>query len=360
MKRIGKFLFFIFIAVNTTVALFLIISGYSSFLQLPNIPHIYLSGLAFPVLVIINILFILVWALFHRKGYWISLVALLICAKPCYTYFPINFPQALPDNLDGQLTLLSFNTDMMGQSNNPDASQNNSILKYISNSGADIICLQESNNTMLRNIDKKGHLLPDYPYRRIVYSNRGLTCFSRYPIIEAKLIPFSSTSGNGSYYFKLKIDNDTLALFNCHLQSNKLYQDEIDEYYNFIENPKNRKGYNSSKKLLRKLVTSAVIRAEQADTLAAIISRENAKYILLCGDLNDTPLSYTHRVISRHLDDAHIKSGLGPGVTYNKNHFYFRIDHIFSNNNLKPLKCKVDRSISESDHYPVICVFKLR
>ncbi|HZK03869.1 MAG TPA: endonuclease/exonuclease/phosphatase family protein [Bacteroidaceae bacterium] len=342
------------------MAIILIVSGYSSYLLPSLFPYISLSGLAFPIFVVINFIFFVVWTLFNQKYYWISLITLLICIKPLYAYFPINFSRTYQESSENELTILSFNTDMMGLLNNFDTSTDNPIIKYISESGASIICLQESHNSMLRNLDKKDMLLPEYPYKKIIYTKQGLACFSHYPIIEAKLIPFSSFSNNGSYYFKLKIDNDTLALFNCHLQSNNLNQDEIDEYYKFIENTKNRENYNNSKKVVKKLAKSAILRAEQVDTIAAMISRESAKYILLCGDLNDTPLSYTHRIISRHLDDAHIKSGFGPGITYHKNFFYFRIDHIFSNKNLKPIKSRVDRSISVSDHYPIISVFKIQ
>ena len=72
----------------------------------------------------------------------------------------------------------------------------------------------------------------------------------------------------------------------------------------------------------------------------------------------DTPISYAHRVIEKGLNDAFTKSGRGLGISYNQNKFYFRIDKILASKNLKPYNCTVDRSIKESDHYPIWCYLK--
>jgi len=80
--------------------------------------------------------------------------------------------------------------------------------------------------------------------------------------------------------------------------------------------------------------------------------------MLVCGDFNDSPLSYAHRVIGEGLCDVFVEAGAGPGFTYNQNHFYFRIDHIFATPAFRVLECKVDRSIRASDHYPVWCILE--
>ena len=54
--------------------------------------------------------------------------------------------------------------------------------------------------------------------------------------------------------------------------------------------------------------------------------------------------------------DSRIEAGWGPGFSYNRNFLYFRIDHLFVNKGFKVLKCRVDNSISASDHYPLWCL----
>lgn len=113
---------------------------------------------------------------------------------------------------------------------------------------------------------------------------------------------------------------------------------------------------NEGKHLLRKLAEAVAIRAPQADSVAQAIRRNSSRYVLVCGDFNDSPVSYAHRVIGEGLNDAFVEAGAGPGFTYNQNHLYFRIDHIFASPAFRVLECKVDRSIRASDHYPVWCI----
>ena len=81
--------------------------------------------------------------------------------------------------------------------------------------------------------------------------------------------------------------------------------------------------------------------------------------MIVCGDFNDTPLSYTHRVISNGLIDCFVETGNGPGVSYNRSKMYVRIDNILCTPDFKPYACKVDDSIKNSDHYPIMCWLKL-
>ena len=39
---------------------------------------------------------------------------------------------------------------------------------------------------------------------------------------------------------------------------------------------------------------------------------------------------------------------------------YFRIDNILISENITPYKAKVDKSIRESDHYPIFCSLELQ
>jgi endonuclease/exonuclease/phosphatase family metal-dependent hydrolase len=99
------------------------------------------------------------------------------------------------------------------------------------------------------------------------------------------------------------------------------------------------------------------IRANQADVVAKEVEKAD-KYIIACGDFNDTPVSYARYAIKGDkLRDAFADTGLGMSHTYNENKFYFRIDHILYSPDLNVYNCSVDDKIKLSDHYPMTCYF---
>ena len=89
------------------------------------------------------------------------------------------------------------------------------------------------------------------------------------------------------------------------------------------------------------------------------LKKIDTDYVLVCGDFNDTPISYAHRTIQGPLKDAYAASGCGVGVTYNENFFWFRIDNILHSANMKPINCTVDK-VRYSDHYPLWCYLQLK
>jgi endonuclease/exonuclease/phosphatase family metal-dependent hydrolase len=101
------------------------------------------------------------------------------------------------------------------------------------------------------------------------------------------------------------------------------------------------------------------VRAGQAEIVAGEIRKANGYYTIVCGDFNDTPLSYVHRTIQGPLADAYAESGFGLGISYNQNFFLFRIDHIFHSSSMDAYNCRVDTRVNLSDHYPIYCYLKL-
>ena len=81
--------------------------------------------------------------------------------------------------------------------------------------------------------------------------------------------------------------------------------------------------------------------------------------ILLCVATLTTPNNHIHK-IRGDLKDAYITNCFGPDITYHADKFLFRIDHILYGNGLNPLDTKIDKSIKDSDHYPIITTFEVR
>jgi endonuclease/exonuclease/phosphatase family metal-dependent hydrolase len=357
--RVGTLLGYIVLAVNAAFAFAFLLIAYSPYIHPAAHPVESCMGLAFPIFLIVNVLFVLFWAVAYWRYALLSMLAMLIGCGAIRTYIPLHgTTKELPE---GAIKLLSYNTMQFGGLELTD--EKNEVMEYLKNSGADIICLQEYSE------GAKGQLtarmifeqLKDYKYRDVHSVGMGgnrVALFSKFPIISASRVDYESNN-NGSVVYDLRVGNDTVMLINNHLESNKLTQADKEMYHEMLTERNRETVESGTKYLLRKLADASAIRSHQADTIAALIERSQRKYIMVCGDFNDTPISYAHRRIGENLRDAFVSSGSGFGISYNRNRFYFRIDHILTSKSIKAYNCTVDHSIKASDHYPIWCYLTL-
>ncbi|MBO4549088.1 MAG: endonuclease/exonuclease/phosphatase family protein, partial [Bacteroidaceae bacterium] len=147
---------------------------------------------------------------------------------------------------------------------------------------------------------------------------------------------------------------DSLLIVNNHLESNGLSPEEKDEYTSTITDPHRENIKSSSKMLMGKLSEAAAYRGAQADTIRAVVDRNASHPIIVCGDFNDTPISYAYQRIARRLTSAYRQAGSGPGFTYTQRSFPVRIDHLFFSDDWICTSCSIDRTVSSSDHYPIV------
>ena len=358
MKHLGKLVILLLLAANLAVTGLLLATAYSPYLQPTQHPVLSCLGLAFPIFLLLNTACLLGWLIIQQyKCALLPLAGLLLCLPQARTYLPLNLrTERLPED---NLKILSYNIMGFGASSPTD--RQNPILTYLQESRADIICLQEystgktSKHPTQKAIDKA---LAEYPYHRIdaIGKQRGnkVACYSKLPILSARPLKYASAS-NGTLVYELAWGDDTLLLINNHLESNKLTKEDKVVYEDMLRDPDKDKVESGMRQLVGKLAEAAALRAPQADSIAREIERSPHRDIIVCGDFNDSPISYTHRVIGQELDDAFTHSGRGLGISYNQNKFYFRIDHILTSPSLEAFNCTIDRSIAASDHYPVTC-----
>lgn len=360
MGHIGKLAMIIIAAANLFFIVLLLMAAYSPYVNAVEHPLRASMGLTFPIFLFINFCFFVFFLLIKYKFAVLPLAGFLLCTPQIRTYFPINSrTKHVPEE---SIKILSYNIMLFDHFKKIDGK--NPILTYIQESNADIICLQEfvpnGNKNRLTHTEVDA-ALKAYPYKsfnRIGKKHKdgtnGMVCYSKFPILSSKPVAYESDH-NGSVVHEIKIGNDTITLINNHLESNKLSTEDKVLYEGMIADPEARKVKRGMIHLLSKLQEAVAIRAIQAKAVAAEIAASKHPYIIVCGDFNDSPLSNAHRIISADLDDAFTKSGRGPGISYNRNKFYFRIDHILISKNLKAYNCTVDRSIKDSDHYPIWC-----
>ena len=322
-------------------------------------------GLGFPIFCLLNLCFTFYW-LFTRewKYIWVGLLAFLFTWGQIKLYFPLHSPTTnIPE--DNSIKLLTYNIMAFGYKSHSE-SKPNSTIQYLVQSGADIICLQEyAEDSQEKYLTKKKiyNELKMYPYRSIFYFNKtgrikqGIAVFSKYPISKSERIAYKSQY-NGSAMCQIKVKGKILTVVNNHLESFKLTSEDRSRYSSFLKEMDSGNFEMLKGTINQKLGPAFQIRAEQARTIAQFCDTVKTDYLVVCGDFNDTPISYAHYTIQNNLIDAFPESGRGMGISYNENCFWFRIDHILHSKNMRSYNCTVDK-VNNSDHYPMWCYLQL-
>lgn len=306
-------------------------------------------GLGYIYLLVVNIAFVILWLIFYWKYLFLSLITLLV---------GINIHQRT-FNYGGDTTtnegikVLTYNV-LHFYSFLEDRTAENTVLDWIASQEADIICLQETK------LQKKGDLNPLRLKKRfpgIVHCQlahqgawSGPVTFSKYPILKMGEIRFED-SNNMVIYTDVKIETDTLRIYNCHLQSYGIKEED----YSIIDSLgfQNEK-LQEAKQLSLKLRDAYKRRASQVKQVKAHI--EACAYpIIVCGDFNDTPMSYTYNEINEVLTDSFVESGKGVSTTYRGKLPPFRIDYVFHSEDFVASGYK-RHLVEYSDHYPVSAI----
>jgi endonuclease/exonuclease/phosphatase family metal-dependent hydrolase len=178
-----------------------------------------------------------------------------------------------------------------------------------------------------------------------------LAVFSKYPISSIKNLPMTNWRNNACS-MELDINGRKVTLISTHLHSNGISHDEREDYYEFTNETDRQKLENFTNMMFARLTPAFKQRAIEAQTIADVVRENSNPYLIVCGDFNDTPISYARRTIKGDLKDAFVESGSGAGISFNRYRFLFRIDYILHTKNIKAYNCTVGK-LKTSDHYPV-------
>ena len=356
MKLLKTIPLIIFIAINLFLIVAMNFCAYTSLLPPQDFPGFSYFGLMFPVFLVANLCFVPFWLIFKWKLTALPVAGMLLCAGGIRAYAPFNVSSTPPE---GCLKVLSYNVMAFGDEKTFGL-EKNPILRYVLDSDADILCLQEARKNFVDRALAQFDSL--YPYNSLELTpDNYLACFSRYPILSVTRIDYPSDN-NRSFAYEVLVGEDTLLVINNHLESYRLSREDKDDYKSIIVNYQHPEANDTETKyqgLTEKLSWHDSIRGLQVDSVAAFIEQNQGRPMVVCGDFNATPISYSHYRLTRLLNDAYTRTGNGPGLSYNRSGMYFRLDHILVSSNVAAYGAKVDRSISVSDHYPIYCFIKL-
>ena len=343
-KVLKRFSLGLFLGANLCTILLMWLCVALTFVSPDLFPRFSLLTLAFPIFLCADALFLVFWLLFHARLAWVPIVGALIVGGYILDYCPLHIGADSNEDNDSIVTIVSFNVGYMKTDE-----QREELLSFLSSTNADIVCLQELDSHFLTK-HKEWVDSTSYSYLQ----SKSNVILSHLPFLSDTIHIDYPTRTNNSVACWIDCYGDSLLVVNNHLESNHLSVEEKDDYTQAIKEPDSEAIKNSSHLLLNKLSEATAYRGTQTDSICSFIDRNAYHPVIVCGDLNETPISYTYQQIANRLSSAYRKTGCGPGFTYTRRSFPVRIDHLFFPKEWTCVSCRIDRTISVSDHYPVI------
>jgi endonuclease/exonuclease/phosphatase family metal-dependent hydrolase len=361
----------IFKAINIFVVLL-----YLSACLIPILPAgefwiIAVLGLIFPFVFLIVAGFLIGWLIARSKWFILSLTAIILSWQQVSVIPGLSpkreFVLPKPNNT---LRVLSWNLSSWGTT----VKSKKMIANYwplttslILNQQADVLCFQEfwdkhDPDSRISNI--RAFKALGYPYSYFVTStldnrnlNIGVVIMSKYPITNTAEFSYGKEHfAEHLIYADIEFNQQKVRIFTTHLQSVRF----DDEEYIALRKIKqtDRSGFKDSKTIGRKLRNAYQYRGTEADFVNQKI-KESPFPVIITGDFNDVPNSYTYFKIKGDLQDAFLKKGTGLGRTYQYLSPTLRIDFILASKTFRV--DQFNRIIAPySDHYPIVTDLSLR
>lgn len=308
-----------------------------------------------PVFTILNFLFLVFFLIKRNKGFIILGIIILLFG---FKFFGRTYSIDNHSPKESEVKLLSYNVRVFNSyAHLRDTEKTPQMLiDWVSEHDADIKCFQEFYHypklkqfNVIPVLKKSSRYSYFEPASVVLNHYFGLAIFSKYPIIRKGEVKFPKTTLNQAIFADIVIQKDTLRVYNVHLQSMS-----IDEGKLSMEKSEN--AYPRLKDLVRRIKRGALYRSGQIQALLAHM-KDSPHKIILSGDLNDTPYSYSYEKLGELMNNGFEEKGNGFGFTYNGKLFFLRIDNIFSDKRINVNAFKTRRDVAFTDHYPLEASF---
>ena len=326
-------------------------------------------GLAYPVILLFTFLVLMYWIIMKSRMSFLVILVLIFGGK--LHFRTVSMPFGTEENKQNDSTpvlkITSYNVRLFDLYEGSDASKyvnRNNIFKYVHDQNSDVICFQEfyhqDRPTKFPTRDTLKGLL-ETPFCHEKYSHKlegrqnfGIAMLSKYPMISRGDIVFEdplNIDNNYCIFADIVKGKDTFRIYNVHLQSIKFKKDEYQVFSDSVHKIKEKK--STAQLLLEKLRIAYPKRAEQA-RLVVEHMQQSPFPIIICGDFNDTPMSYTYNIFNGLYTDAFRNSSSGLGVTYAGKVPAGRIDYIFHSKSLHSVNFVIQKEVY-SDHRAITC-----
>ena len=357
----------ILIATTFALAVVTIIASRSGHCHPENSTIMPLLGLAVPVLLVSCLIVTLCWALARRKWAFITLTAFFFNWE--YLTAVIRFgsphevsatapaPNRQGEN-SGYLTVATYNVHNFG--NEITGYSCKQIAMYMQQQHVDVLCFQEFGENKHFTADSLRRALSHWQYAIIPADDsiRGIlpiAVFSRYPLIGGRFITYPH-SANCSMLCDIILNTDTIRLLNNHLQTTSVSQNR-KKWERELATDNTRREAQAVQDAAETLHENFVKRAFQTDSICQLATT-SPHPVLVCGDFNSLPSSYTYHRLSESLKDGFKTGGHGYMYTYRYGKRMLRIDYAFHSPELECTDYYSPNLDLCSDHNPVIFTMK--
>jgi endonuclease/exonuclease/phosphatase family metal-dependent hydrolase len=303
-------------------------------------------GLGYPVLVMGNIFFVVFWALKKNRYLFFSAATLVAGLGYLLNFIHLSFAAA-PPKAANNFTLMTYNVGGLqwyeGDTDEGREQKKQRLTEFAGKmGGADILCVQEAKYDRTVEAVRAGFNFQQF------HKHEGTVIFSKFPIVQKGSVRFDDSS-NSCAWADIKTPGGTLRVYNVHLESNKM---------SYTANKIATKGDLRQKQtwrdirfVLQRYKQGVQRRASQAQ-LVAEHAKRSSHPVLICGDFNDTPISFAYRVLSDCKQDSFREKGSGIGSTFAGRLPFLRIDYLLADARFRFFSHRIG-SIRLSDHYPV-------
>lgn len=350
---------------NTLAILALLASYIAPYISPDLIWPVAFAGLTFPALILINVLFIIYWLIFFNMKFLFSLAAIVIGWGHVTKFIQLNAKKTT-EKSENAISVVSFNARYFGVMDGIKSEDEDLFKDKLTRISPDVVCMQEM--FVMHDVETsalhqyfKSYFKDYYKANVKVKDNRwhcdNMAILSKFPIINKGVVEHHPESYNYTIFADIVAFGDTFRIINTHLQSIKFEKREYEAVKKIsIDNEK--QDVEAYKNIVTKMKMAFLMRAKQTDSIADFISQSPYK-IIVCGDFNDTPLSYAYKNIKGEMKDAFTEAGSGLGRTYVGSMPSFRIDYIMGDESFVFANYYA-KAFDFSDHKMVSCEIRLK
>lgn len=320
-------------------------------------------GLGYTIVVIVFILALVLSYFYSKPLFYAGIIIFMLGIRMHLSYFSVAIPN---DSIsDKKIKVLSYNVRLFGLYEDVKGGIKQQMFEFLKEEKADVYCFQEFyhqdppakfvTRDSLVKILETPFVQEHYSFHLLGRQYYGVAMMTKLPVIAQGDVSFEDVlkeSNNYCVYMDVvPTPGDTLRIYNMHLQSIGLNSNDIEGL-----NTRNEElSTTKYKGVIHKLHIAFEKRQFQVEKIISHM-RECPYRIIIMGDMNDTPMSYSYLQLRKVLDDAFTSNKTGIGSTYIGKLPVGRIDYILHSEELHPFDFTIYKG-EYSDHRAISCWF---
>ena len=338
-----KYASFMFLVVTATLTIFTIAALFGGKANPATNHGLAMLVYVLPLLLVCNVLLLVYW-LVRQRWHWafMPLFSILSCIPYIGTIYQPGLLSSANENRAG-LKIATYNVAVFGRETS--GFKSGDILSEMKKHNVDVFCIQEYTDASgdRKNSDTYKDYFPYY-----AFGKEDMIIYSRFPIRNSQVIDFGNTN-NSAMWADIDVNGKAFRVYNVHLETTG-FNRTLRKVAKMELQGQTIKENTIVKAIYGNYTMGMVIRARQSDLVAEEI-RSCPLPVIVCGDFNDVPYSYTYNTMLGDLVDGFKECGSGFLSTY-RGRKKFRIDYIFHDKTLSG-QSYYKQELSYSDHDPV-------